>query len=276
MPSADAAEPDRIELVAGETIQWAVGPPVARIVAVNRALVRNEQIVDRVFVARRAAQAERMPDVVKFGARFGIQEGLRLLGARDPQMRAEPGRVLTAAHEPPFAGDAIAALDRRGLIWRAGRPPRHDPIRPAENLLRHVRFQIGAGGRAAVALTHHPPRRAIRARDRLRHLGEDRGLEFHPADGLRLQHGEKATIDQRFDDGLREFPDFVVLRRGGGEHRLKVAGLLDLRMDSRHGVSPASATARPRWITHPPGAPVKRWPHRGCTAANSVAVPHRS
>ena len=235
----DAAEPDRIELVAGETIQRAVGPAVARIVAIDGALVRNEQIVDGILVAGRAAQSQCVPDIVECGARFGIQEGLGFLGARHPQMRTKPGGVLTAAHEAPFAGDAVPAFDRCGLVWRTGRSPGDDPVRPPENLLGNVRIEIRARGRAAVALTHHPPGRSIRGGDRLGHLGEDRGFQLHSADGFRLQHGEEPAIDQGFDDWFGEFPDFVVFVRGRGDQGHEIASLLDLRMDGRHGVSPA-------------------------------------
>jgi hypothetical protein len=217
-------------------------------VAIDREFVRNEQIVDGVFVTGRAAQAQCVPDIVEGGARFGIQEGLGFLGARDPQMRTQPGSVLAAAHEAPFAGDAVAALDRCGLVRRTGRSPGDDPVRPPENLLGHVRIEISAGGRATVALTHHPPGRSIRARDRLRHLGEDRGFQLHPANGFRLQHGEESAIDQGFDDRFGELPYFVVFRRGRGDQGHEVASLLDLRMDGGHGVSPAPRMVRSWWI----------------------------
>src|SRR5262245_851605 len=159
-------------------------------------------------------------------------------------MRAEPGRVLTAAHEPPFAGDAVTAVDRRRLIGRSGWPPCHNPFRPSENLLGHVRVEIGAGGRATVALTDHPPGRPVRDCERLCHLREDRRFELHPADGFRLQHGEKSALDQGLDDRLGEFSLLVVLRRGRGDHGHEIAGLLDLRMDGGHSVSPFAGVTR--------------------------------
>jgi hypothetical protein len=111
-----STEPDRIELVARETVKWAVAPAVARIVAIDGALVRNEQIVDGILVAGRATQSQCVPDIVECGARFGIQEGLRFPGARHPQMRAQPGGVLTAAHEAPFSTDAVPAFHRCGFV----------------------------------------------------------------------------------------------------------------------------------------------------------------
>jgi hypothetical protein len=127
-------------------------------------------------------------------------------------MRTEPGRVLTAAHEPPFAGDAVTTIDRRRLVRRSGRPPCDDPFRPPKNLLRHVRGEIGAGGRATVALTDHPSGRPVRDCERLCHLSEDRGSELHTADGFDLQHAEKSAIDQSLDDRFGEFSLLVVLR----------------------------------------------------------------
>src|SRR6185503_6454230 len=111
-----STEPDRIELVAGESVKWAVAAAVARIVAIDGALVRNEQIVDGVLVAGRAAQSQCVPDIMECGARFGIQESLGLLGARHPQMRAEPGGVLTAAHEAPFPRDAVPSAHSCGFV----------------------------------------------------------------------------------------------------------------------------------------------------------------
>src|SRR5215510_8863159 len=192
-------------------------------------------------------------------------------------MRAEPGRILTAAHEPPFAGNAVTAIDRRRLVRRSGRPPCYDPIRPPENLLGHVRVEIGAGGRATVALTDHPPGRPVRDCERLCHLSEDRGSELHAADGFRLQHGEKSALDQGLDDRLGEFSFVVVLRSGRGDHGQEIAGLLDLRMDGGHAFlrfrgdavpmdnslaarpgqeSQTSGTAcRLRWVRLPPHRP---------------------
>src|SRR4029450_5499935 len=112
-----STEPDRIELVAGETVKRAVAPAVARIIAIDGALVRNEQIIDRILVAGRAAQPQRMPDIVECGARFGIQEGLRFLGARHPQMRAKPSGVLTGARRAPFSSDAVPAFHWGGFVW---------------------------------------------------------------------------------------------------------------------------------------------------------------
>src|SRR5215217_4067250 len=100
-----STESDRIELGTGETVKWAVAPAVARIIAIDGALARNEQIVDGILVAGRATQSQRVPDIVEGGARFGIQQGLRFPGARHPHMRAKPGGVLTAAHEAPFSGE---------------------------------------------------------------------------------------------------------------------------------------------------------------------------
>src|SRR5262245_20733122 len=160
-------------------------------------------------------------------------------------MCAEPGSVLTAAHEPPFAGDAVTTIDRHRLVRRSGWPPRHDPFRPPENLLGHVRVEIGTGGRATVALTNHPPGRPVRHCERLCHLSEDRGSELHPAHGFRLQHGEKSALDQGLDDRFSEFSLRVLLRSGRGDHGHEIAGLLDLRMDGGHSVSPFRGDAVP-------------------------------
>ena len=75
--------------------------------------------------------------------------------------------------------------------------------------------------------------------ERFGHSGEDRGFQLHSADGFRLQHGEEPAVDQGFDDGLGEFPDFVVFVRGRGDQGHEIARFLYLRMDGRHGVSPA-------------------------------------
>src|SRR4030081_2625507 len=162
----DATEPDRIELVTGETIKGAVAPAVARIVAIDGALVRNEQIVNGILVAGRAAQSQCVPDIVECGARFGIQEGLRFLGARHPQMRTKPSGVLTAAHEAPFSSDAVPAFHWCGLVWRNRGPPSDDPVRPPKNLLGNSRMEIWACARATVALTYHPPSGSIRIGER--------------------------------------------------------------------------------------------------------------
>src|SRR5690242_8305009 len=148
-PKSDAPESDRIELVAGESIKRAVAAAVALVVAIDGALVRNEQVVDGVLVAGRAAQSQRVPDIVERGARFGIEEGLRLLAARYPEMRAQPGGVLAAAHEAPFPRDAVAAVHRCGLVGRARRSPGDDPVRLAKDLPGNLRIEIGARGRAA-------------------------------------------------------------------------------------------------------------------------------
>src|SRR5882762_6480152 len=100
-------------------------------------------------------------------------------------------------------------------------------------------MQIGARGRAAVALTHHPPSGSIGIGERLGHLGEDRGFQLHSANGFRLQHRKEAAVDQGFDDGLGEFPDFVVFVRGRGDQGHEISCFLYLRMDGRHGVTPA-------------------------------------
>jgi len=68
---------------------------------------------------------------------------------------------------------------------------------------------------------------------------KDRGFQFHAANGFRLQHGKEPAIDQGFDDGLGEIPDFVVFVRGGGDQGHEIARLLYLRMNDRHRVSPA-------------------------------------
>src|SRR5262249_39971104 len=51
--------------------------------------------------------------------------------------------------------------------------------------------------------------------------------------------GEEPAIDQGFDDGLGEFPDFVVFVRGRGDQGHEITRFLYLRMDGQHGVSPA-------------------------------------
>ena len=158
----------------------------------------------------------------------------------------------------------IAALDRRGLVRRTGWSPRDDAVRAPENLLRHVRIEIRAGGGAPVALAHHPPGRSIRGGERLGHLREDRGFQLHPADSFRLQHGEEPAVDQRFDDGSGQLPDFVVFRRGRGDYGQEIARLLHLRMDARHAVSPALRQRGPDGlvgrITKRRGVRVKRRP----------------
>ena len=105
--------------------------------------------------------------------------------------------------------------------------------------------EVRARRRAAVALTHHPSGGSIRAGKRLGHLGEDRGFQLHPSNGFRLQHRKEPAIDQGFDDGLDEFPDFVVFVRGRGDQGQEIARFLYLRMDGGHRVSPAPRQARP-------------------------------
>src|SRR5580698_3388866 len=101
-------------------------------------------------------------------------------------MGAQMCGILTTAGEPPGAGDLIAAIDRDCFI-RARWPPCEYTVRRPEDFLRHVRLQIRAGSGTAVTLTHHPSRRTICRRDRLRYLGEYGRFQLHPTDRPRFQ-----------------------------------------------------------------------------------------
>src|SRR5205823_6639147 len=87
---------------------------------IDRMILRDEQILDRILVAPGAAQPDRVPDVGEFGRALGEQhrsddwravrvQPLLSVGADDRYMAAEPTRMMAAAGEGPGRGDAIAA-----------------------------------------------------------------------------------------------------------------------------------------------------------------------
>src|SRR5216683_6556413 len=100
---------------------------------------RDEMVGEGELVARRAAQADRVPDV---GPRdlsaahqhraleltAGRAEARRAVGLIDRAVRAEPGGVPAARGEGPHAGDLVAAVALDRLDPGAG-PPGQDRAR---------------------------------------------------------------------------------------------------------------------------------------------------
>ena len=76
----------------------------------------------------------------------------------DLRMPAHPGGVGAAAGEPPFAGDAVAAVDHLRLGRAAGRSPGDDRFRRAEHLARDLRIEEAGRVRARQRLRHAPGR----------------------------------------------------------------------------------------------------------------------
>ena len=131
----DAGEAAGIKLVAGETVQQAVLPPLLRIVARGGELRRHEQVVHHVLVAGGAAQADGVPDIVHL--RAGLRGTAWCAPCRFPRLacaRRATSRDGSRTGEAPLAADAVAAVHGLRLEWGAGRSPGEDAGRRAEDL----------------------------------------------------------------------------------------------------------------------------------------------
>src|SRR5258708_33358371 len=115
---------------------------------------RDEMVGESELVARRAAQADRVPDV---GPRhlFALhQHGALELAAVRPESRravslvdramgAEPGRVPAPRGEGPYAGDLVAAIALDRLDAGARPPGQHGARIVAEDRLGDGEIEIG-------------------------------------------------------------------------------------------------------------------------------------
>ena len=167
-----------------------------------------------------------MPDVGHLGAGFREQQGtddraavavrqLRAVLPEDRHMAAEPGRVVAAAGEAPCRGHPVAALDDPRLA--GPRAPGEDAARPAKDLPASGRVEIGGGHRAAGALVQAPRGARVALGDLLDDPDVGGGQQFGAAQRARQQHAEKAALDHRRDDRLRQFAVPLDIGRGGGE-----------------------------------------------------------
>jgi hypothetical protein len=101
--------------------------------------------------------------------------------------------------------------------------PGKDVGRLAENLVRHVRVEIGRRHGAHGALTEAPRRGGIGLCDLLQHLHEDFRRNLGATDALRQQRAIKPVLDQGGNHRLGETArplDLVGLARDQGRQRL--------------------------------------------------------
>ena len=208
----------------------------------------------RELVARRAAQADDVPDVGPLDlARHGTSmvrstlpavgvEPRRAVGLEDRAMRAEPGRVPAARGEGPHAGDPVAALafDRPHPWARA--PGQHGARIVAEDLLRHRQVEIGRRHGAAAGLAEAPGGRGVGAGDGLDHMEEGDGIGLDAVGRARQQQAEQPRLVQLVEQRRRQpalVLDLVRRRRDGGPHRLgagdhgRIAGKIGRSRDQR-------------------------------------------
>jgi len=89
--------------------------------------------------------------------------------------------------------------------------PKRRSRRPRKNLLGNIRREIGARSRAAVALTHHPPVDPSALASASVTRAKIEGFSSIPPT-ISSSACKEPAIDQGFDDGFGEFPDFVVFR----------------------------------------------------------------
>jgi hypothetical protein len=176
-------------------------------VARDRMGGRHEMVGEGELVARRAAQADRVPDV---GPRhfFALyQHGALELAAVGPESRRavglvdrtvcpEPGGVPAARGEGPHAGDLVAALAFDGFHPGAGAPGQHGARIVAEDRLGHGQIEIGGRHGAAAGLAQAPGGAGIGAGDGLDDMEEGDGVGLDPVRRARHQQAEQLRLVQ--------------------------------------------------------------------------------
>ena len=225
----------------------------------------------RELVARRAAQADDVPDVGPFDLARRHQHGAldlpalgveprRAVGLPDRAMRAEPGGMPAARGEGPHAGDPIAALAFDGAHPRPRPPGQHGARIVAEDLLRHRHGEIGRRHRAAAGLAQAPGGRGVGLGDGLDDMEEGDGIGLDAVGGTRHQQAEQPRLVQLVQKGRRQaalFLDLVGRRlddrpqRFGARDDGGIAGEVGGRRDERFQMFPLRGLAE--IVDHPGG-----------------------
>ncbi len=197
--------------------------PLVRHVARRRMCVGHEQVLYRIAIAARAAQAEHLPVIDDLRLRAQEQEGTivrpaiadvrRAVGILHGAVGAEPLGVAPAAGEAPGAAQPIAAVNPDGTAVVVPCTPGEARIGTLEHL--RCRFMRHGGRRGChrdVGLVDEPSRAGVGPRQRLVGFAIGQKVDLLPAQASRQHHAQQVLPRQRIDDLLSELAPPVHLR----------------------------------------------------------------
>ena len=208
---------------------------------------------ERELIARRAAQADRVPDVgprdlAALHQHRALElpavgtEPRRAVGLVDRAMGAEPGCVPAARGEGPYAGDLVAAIALDRLDPGARPPSQHGARIVAEDRLGDGEVEIGGRHRAAAGLAQAPGGAGVAARNGFDDMEEGDGIGLDPVRRARHQQAKQPRLVQLVQkrrrqpalvlDFIRSRLDDGPQRLGTGDHR-RVTGEVSGRRDQR-------------------------------------------